>query len=103
VTWFTPQWGNGNNATAPARDVNFVCYFSNDTASDDDETSTYNETYSLVGPYDLSAPSYGPFDIIDELDYSTNNVVQFVSQTSVLVSNATNATNTTAAQPAKFW
>lgn len=83
--WFTPQWSVGNNATAPAKDINFVCYFSNYTDSYDNTTSTYNETYSLVGPYDLSAPSYGPFDIIDELDYSTTNVAQFVTQTSVLV------------------
>jgi hypothetical protein len=42
-------------------------------------------------------------DITDDADYSRNNVAQFVSQTSVLVANATNATNTAAAKPATFW
>ena len=100
--WFTPQWNMGNNATAPAKDVNLYCYFSNYT-EDENTTSPYNETYSYVASYDFNSPTSYVMDITDDADYSRNNVAQFVSQTSVLVANATNATNTTAAKPATFW
>ena len=54
--WFTPQWNMGNNATAPAKDVNLYCFFGNYT-EDENTTSTYNETYSYVASYDFNSPT----------------------------------------------
>jgi hypothetical protein len=52
--WFTPQWNRGNNATAPAKDVNLFCFFTNYT-QEDNTTETYNFTEKYVANYDFNS------------------------------------------------